>query len=60
LVTAEQTLATAVATYVQSLGDQWQAVVDLAGLLQVDDLFQMGSPEPAAAAAAGQGLSPAR
>jgi hypothetical protein len=41
VVTAQQTLATIVAFYMQALGDQWQAVVDLAGLLQADDLFGM-------------------
>ena len=29
-----------ISTYIQLLGDRWQAVIDLAGLLQVDDLFQ--------------------
>ncbi len=42
LVTAQQTLATTIATYIQLLGDQWQAVADLAGLLQIDDFFSMG------------------
>jgi outer membrane protein TolC len=43
VVTAQQTLATTIATYIQLLGDQWQAVADLAGLLQIDDFFSMGS-----------------
>jgi outer membrane protein TolC len=50
VVTAQQTLVGAVASYLQSLGDQWQSVADLAGLLQVDDLYQLGqspSTEPA-------------
>jgi cobalt-zinc-cadmium efflux system outer membrane protein len=38
VVTSQQTLASAVSTYIQALGDQWQAVVDMAGLLQLDDL----------------------
>jgi cobalt-zinc-cadmium efflux system outer membrane protein len=42
IVTAQQTLASAVATYITTLGLEWQAVVDLANLLQTDDLFQMG------------------
>lgn len=42
VLTAQQTLAGTISTYVQLLGDQWQAAVDLAGLLQIDDLFQMG------------------
>jgi cobalt-zinc-cadmium efflux system outer membrane protein len=42
VVTSQQTLATTIATYVQLLGDQWQAVADLAGLLQIDDFFSMG------------------
>ncbi len=31
-----------ISTYIQLLGDQWQAVADLAGLLQSDDIFAMG------------------
>jgi cobalt-zinc-cadmium efflux system outer membrane protein len=42
LVSAQQTLAAAIATYITTLGLQWQAVVDVANLLQTDDLFQMG------------------
>jgi hypothetical protein len=38
VVTSQQALATAVSTYIQALGEQWQAVVDMAGLLQLDDL----------------------
>jgi hypothetical protein len=29
-----------VASYIQAVGDQWQALVDLAGTVQVGDLFQ--------------------
>jgi len=47
VVTAQHTLASTVAAYMQALGDRWQAVVDLAGLLQEDDLFAMGPGEPA-------------
>jgi len=39
IVTAQQTLATSLATYVMTLGAQWQAVVDLANLLQTNELF---------------------
>ncbi len=39
VVTAQQTLAAAITTYVSTLGLQWQAVVDLASLLQTNDLF---------------------
>jgi cobalt-zinc-cadmium efflux system outer membrane protein len=45
VVTSQQTLATTISTYIQLLGDQWQAVADLAGLMQVDDLFQIGAPQ---------------
>ena len=41
VVTSQQTLASAVSTYIQALGDQWQAVIDMAGLLQLDDLSQL-------------------
>jgi cobalt-zinc-cadmium efflux system outer membrane protein len=42
VVTSQQTLASTISTYIQLLGDQWQAVADLAGLLQSDDIFAMG------------------
>ncbi|HKI31305.1 MAG TPA: TolC family protein [Gemmataceae bacterium] len=45
VVTAEQTLATYIAAYVTALGQQWQAVVDVANLLQTDDLFQVAPHE---------------
>jgi cobalt-zinc-cadmium efflux system outer membrane protein len=41
LVSAEQNLVGVVGTYLTLLGAQWQAVVDLASLLQTDDLFQL-------------------
>jgi cobalt-zinc-cadmium efflux system outer membrane protein len=41
LVTAQQTLATYIAAYITALGQQWQAVVDVANLLQTEDLFQV-------------------
>jgi len=40
VITAEQTLVSVVTTYLGALGDQWKAVVDVAALLQTDDLFQ--------------------
>jgi cobalt-zinc-cadmium efflux system outer membrane protein len=43
VVTSQQTLASTISTYIQLLGDQWQAVADLAGLMQTDDLFQIGT-----------------
>jgi cobalt-zinc-cadmium efflux system outer membrane protein len=43
VVTSQQTLASTISTYIQLLGDQWQAVANLAGLMQTDDLFQMGA-----------------
>lgn len=39
VITAQQTLAGAITTYVTTLGAQWTAVVDLAALLQSEDLF---------------------
>jgi cobalt-zinc-cadmium efflux system outer membrane protein len=40
VVTAQQTLAGYLTTYFSALSLQWQAVVDVANLLQIDDLFQ--------------------
>jgi hypothetical protein len=45
LVTAEQTLAAYIASYVTALGMQWTATVDVANLLQTDDFFQAGKKE---------------
>ena len=43
VVTSQQTLASTISTYIQLLGDQWQAVADLAGLVQSDDIFALGT-----------------
>jgi cobalt-zinc-cadmium efflux system outer membrane protein len=45
VVTAQQTLATYITTYISALGTQWAAVVDVANLLQTDDLFGQGQTE---------------
>lgn len=41
--TAQQNLATSVTAYLQALGEQWRAVVDIAALLQTEDLFRVGA-----------------
>ena len=41
IVNAQQTLAAAVTTYVSTLTALWQSVVDVANLLQTEDLFQL-------------------
>ena len=41
LVTAQQTLVGYVSAYITALGLQWQAVVDVANLLQTNDFFQV-------------------
>ena len=41
VVVAQQTLAAAINQYLDSLRQEWQATVDLAELLQVEDLFTM-------------------
>jgi cobalt-zinc-cadmium efflux system outer membrane protein len=43
LVTAEQNLVAVIGPYMSTLGAMWQAVTDLASLLQTDDLFQVAS-----------------
>jgi cobalt-zinc-cadmium efflux system outer membrane protein len=40
IVTAQQTLGTYISAYLAALGAQWTAVVDVANLLQTDDLFK--------------------
>jgi cobalt-zinc-cadmium efflux system outer membrane protein len=45
VVTAQQTLAGYISAYITALGLQWTAVVDVANLLQTNDLFQTGRTE---------------
>lgn len=42
VIVAQQTLASVLTQYLDILQSQWQSVVDLGELLQVEDLFQMG------------------
>lgn len=49
VVVAQQNLAQAVTTYLTALGQQWQAVVDVADLLQTGDLFGVAPTEEVAA-----------
>jgi cobalt-zinc-cadmium efflux system outer membrane protein len=44
VITAQQTLGTAIATYVTTLTALYTAVSDMASLLQTDDLFQVAPP----------------
>jgi cobalt-zinc-cadmium efflux system outer membrane protein len=44
LVTAQQTLASSVSTYLGILGTLWTSVVSVADLQQTNDLFQLGEP----------------
>ncbi len=43
VVVAQQNLSTAVTTYVTTLGQAWQAVVDVADVLQTDDIYRVGA-----------------
>ncbi len=45
LVTAEQALVGVITNYLNVLREQWAAVVEVAGLLQTDDLFQLSDGE---------------
>jgi cobalt-zinc-cadmium efflux system outer membrane protein len=47
VVTNQQLYVTALATYATTLANQWQAVTDVANLLQIDDLFQGVEAPPA-------------
>jgi cobalt-zinc-cadmium efflux system outer membrane protein len=49
LVTAEQNLVGVIGPYLTVLGALWQAVVDVANLLQTDDLFQLAEEKMAVA-----------
>jgi len=48
VIVAQQTLASVLTQYLDILQSQWQSVVDLGELLQVEDLFQMGPLSPVA------------
>jgi cobalt-zinc-cadmium efflux system outer membrane protein len=48
LITSEQNLVSVIAPYLAALGAQWQAVVDVANLLQTEDLFQADGVFPVA------------
>jgi cobalt-zinc-cadmium efflux system outer membrane protein len=41
IISAEQNIVTVIAAYLGILQNEWQAVSDLGGLLQTDDIFQM-------------------
>jgi cobalt-zinc-cadmium efflux system outer membrane protein len=43
IVSVQQTLSGYLAAYLTALGAEWQAVADIANLLQTDDLFQANS-----------------
>jgi cobalt-zinc-cadmium efflux system outer membrane protein len=45
LVTAQQTLATDIGSYLGILGQLWPSVVSVADFLQTDDLFQVAQPK---------------
>lgn len=48
VIVAQQTLAATLTQYLGILQAQWDGVVDLGELLQVDDIFQLGPPVPVA------------
>jgi cobalt-zinc-cadmium efflux system outer membrane protein len=45
VVSAQQTLAANVTTYLQTLGQVWTSVTGVADLIQTDDLFEFARPE---------------
>ena len=48
LIASEQNLVSVIGPYIATLGAQWQAVVDVANLLQTEDLFQAHGVFPVA------------
>lgn len=48
VIVAQQTVASVLNQYIDILQSQWQSTVELGELLQVDDLFQMGTPSQVA------------
>ncbi len=49
VIVGQQTVASVLNQYIDILQAQWQSTVDLGEILQVDDLFQMGTPTQVAA-----------
>ena len=49
IVVAQQNMATSLATYITTLGQMWQSVVDVTDLLQTPDLFGIEGPKHAVA-----------
>jgi cobalt-zinc-cadmium efflux system outer membrane protein len=45
VVSAQQTLASNVTTYLQTLGQVWTSVTSVADLIQTDDLFEFARPQ---------------
>ncbi len=45
VVSAQQTLAANVTTYLQTLGQVWSSVTSVADVIQTDDLFEFARPE---------------
>jgi hypothetical protein len=45
VVSAQQTLAADVTTYLQTLGQLWTSVTSVADLIQTDDLFEFARPQ---------------
>src|SRR5262249_59320906 len=45
IINAQQILANTITTYVSVLGGAWTAAVDVAGLLQTSDLFQLAEEQ---------------
>ena len=45
VVSAQQTLAADVTTYLQTLGQLWTSVTSVADLIQTDDLFEYARPQ---------------
>jgi len=45
VVSAQQTLASDVTTYLQTLGQLWTAVTSVADVIQTDDLFEFARPQ---------------
>ena len=46
IIVAQQMLSTLLVQYLNLLGDQWQAVVEVAELLQIDDIYLLGECVP--------------
>ncbi len=57
VIVAQQSLGQVITGYLQALNDQWQAAVDLAEVMQVDDFYSLSTEAPVVTVPTGVGTA---